>query len=47
MSLSNKPMIRTAQHQKILMMPLEASSMIGSLAGVAEIAKEAFGEPRK
>jgi len=30
-------------NQKILMMPLEASSVIGSLAGVAEIAGEAFG----
>ncbi len=31
-------------NQKILMMPLEASSIIGSLAGVAEIAGEAFGK---
>ncbi len=30
-------------NQKILMMPLEASSVIGSLAGLAEITKEAFG----
>lgn len=30
-------------NQKIIMMPLEASSVIGSLAGVAEIAGEAFG----
>ena len=29
-------------NQKILMMPLDASSVIGSLAGLAEITKEAF-----
>lgn len=31
-------------NQKVLMMPLEASSVIGSLAGVAEIAKQAFSD---
>ena len=30
-------------HQKILMMPLEASAVIGSLAGLAELTGEAFG----
>ncbi len=30
-------------NQKILMMPLDASSMLGSIGGIAEIAKEAFG----
>ena len=30
-------------NQKILMIPLEASSVIGSLAGISEIAREAFG----
>ncbi|MGE0767786.1 MAG: SPFH domain-containing protein [Hyphomicrobiaceae bacterium] len=35
--------IARSPNQKILMMPLEASSIIGSLAGVAEIAGEAFG----
>lgn len=30
-------------NQKVLMMPLEASSVIGSLAGLTEITKEAFG----
>lgn len=35
--------IAKSPNQKILMMPLEASSVIGSLAGVAEIAKDAFG----
>ena len=30
-------------NQKVLMMPLDASSMLGSIAGIAEIAREAFG----
>jgi regulator of protease activity HflC (stomatin/prohibitin superfamily) len=30
-------------NQKVLMLPLDASSVIGSLAGLAEITKEAFG----
>jgi regulator of protease activity HflC (stomatin/prohibitin superfamily) len=30
-------------NQKVLMMPLDATSVIGSLAGLAEITKEAFG----
>ncbi len=30
-------------NQKIIMMPLEASSVIGSLGGIAAIAAEAFG----
>jgi regulator of protease activity HflC (stomatin/prohibitin superfamily) len=30
-------------NQKILMMPLEASSVIGSITGIAQIAREAFG----
>ncbi len=34
--------IAKSPNQKILMMPLEASSVIGSLAGVAEIARDAF-----
>ena len=44
--------IARSPNQKILMMPLEASSIIGSLTGIAEIAGEAFGnkgggEPRR
>jgi regulator of protease activity HflC (stomatin/prohibitin superfamily) len=31
-------------NQKILMLPLEASSVIGSIGGIAEIAREAFGD---
>jgi len=34
-------------NQKILLMPLEASSVIGSIAGIAEIAREAFGKDRE
>ncbi len=30
-------------NQKILMMPLDATSILGSITGIAEIAKEAFG----
>ncbi len=30
-------------NQKILMLPLEAASVIGSIGGIAEIAREAFG----
>ena len=37
-------LIAKSPNQKILMMPLEAASVIGSLAGVAEIAKETFGK---
>jgi regulator of protease activity HflC (stomatin/prohibitin superfamily) len=35
--------IATSPNQKILMLPLEASSVIGSIGGIAEIAREAFG----
>ncbi len=31
-------------NQKVLMLPLEASSVIGSIAGISEIAREAFGD---
>ena len=33
----------TAQNQKVIFMPLEASSLIGSLGGIAELAKESLG----
>ena len=32
-------------NQKVLMLPLEATGVLGSLAGIAEIAKSAFGGP--
>jgi regulator of protease activity HflC (stomatin/prohibitin superfamily) len=35
--------LATAPNQKVLMLPLEATSFLGSLSGIAEIAKEAFG----
>lgn len=44
--------IASAPNQKVLMMPLEASSILGSVAGIAEIAKASFSQqppalPRK
>ncbi len=41
--------IASAPNQKVIMMPLEASALIGSLGGLAQIATEAFsngGQPR-
>src|SRR5262245_28535245 len=35
--------LASAPNQKVIMMPLEASSVIGSLAGLAQITGEAFG----
>ena len=35
--------IGSAPNQKLVLMPLEASSVIGSIAGIAELAKEALG----
>ncbi|MHA6690653.1 SPFH domain-containing protein [Devosia sp. A449] len=35
--------IATSPNQKILMLPLEASSVIGAIGGIAEIARESFG----
>ena len=34
--------IACARNQKVILMPLEASNVIGSIAGIAEIAKETF-----
>lgn len=36
--------IAQAPNQKIILMPLEASSLIGSLGGIGAIAREVFGE---
>jgi regulator of protease activity HflC (stomatin/prohibitin superfamily) len=36
--------IAKSPNQKVLMMPVEAASIIGSLAGIAEIAGDAFGK---
>ena len=35
--------IASANNQKVIMLPLEASSLIGSLGGIGEIAKDVFG----
>jgi regulator of protease activity HflC (stomatin/prohibitin superfamily) len=35
--------IATSPNQKLLMLPVEASSVIGAIGGIAEIAKETFG----
>jgi regulator of protease activity HflC (stomatin/prohibitin superfamily) len=35
----------TSPNQKTLILPMEASSVLGSLAGIAEIARETFGAP--
>ena len=37
--------IAKADNQKLVLMPLEASSVIGSIGGIAELAKEAFKRP--
>lgn len=36
--------IAVAPNQKVVLMPLEAASVIGALAGITEIAKETFGK---
>lgn len=35
--------IASADNQKLILMPLEAGSVIGSIAGISEIAKQSFG----
>ncbi len=39
--------IASAENQKVILMPLEASSLIGSIAGIGEIAREAFGKRKE
>ena len=36
--------LATSPNQKLVLMPMEASGVIGSIAGVAELAKEAFAK---
>ncbi len=36
--------IASADNQKVLMMPLDATSLMGSITGIAEITKQAFSE---
>ena len=38
--------IATSPNQKLLMLPVEAASVIGSIGGIAEIARETFGGDR-
>ena len=38
--------IAKSPNQKVLMMPLEAASVIGAIGGIGEIAKEAFGSSK-
>lgn len=39
--------IASAPNQKVIMMPLEATSLIGTLGGIGEIAKDVFGDGGK
>lgn len=39
--------IASADNQKLILMPLEAGSLIGSIAGISEIAKESFKKNSK
>ncbi len=39
--------IGTAENQKIVMLPLEATSLIGSIAGIGEITKEVFAAKKE
>ena len=36
--------LATARNQKVLMLPVEASSLIGALGGIGELTREAFGK---
>ena len=36
--------IAAAPNQKVILMPLEASNVIGALAGITELARETFGQ---
>ncbi len=39
--------IGSANNSKIVLMPMEAASLMGSIAGIAEITKETFGDTNK
>ena len=36
--------IASSRNQKVIMLPLETTSVIGSISGIAEIARESFGD---
>ncbi|PJD91614.1 MAG: paraslipin [Legionella sp.] len=38
--------IASADNQKVILMPLEASTVLGSIAGIAELAKASFGQDK-
>jgi regulator of protease activity HflC (stomatin/prohibitin superfamily) len=38
--------LASAKNQKVLMLPLDATQLLGSIAGIAEISKEAFGSKK-
>ncbi|UYN98825.1 MAG: SPFH/Band 7/PHB domain protein [Devosia sp.] len=38
--------VATSPNQKLLMLPVEASSVIGAIGGIAEIARETFGDEK-
>jgi hypothetical protein len=37
-------LLAESPNQKVVLLPMEATSMLGSLAGIGEIAKATFGE---
>jgi regulator of protease activity HflC (stomatin/prohibitin superfamily) len=37
--------LATGPNQKFVLMPMESAGVIGSLGGIAELAKETFGQP--
>jgi regulator of protease activity HflC (stomatin/prohibitin superfamily) len=39
--------IGTAKNEKVLLLPFEATSLLGSIAGIGELAKSAFGAEKK
>ena len=39
--------LATAPNQKFVLMPMEASGVIGSIAGIAELAREALSGPQQ
>ena len=39
--------IASAENSKVIMMPVEAASLMGSISGIAEITKGAFGNKEK
>ena len=39
--------IGSAENQKVVLMPMETSSILGSIGGIAELAKSAFNKEDK